>query len=205
MTRSTFSITLPTTDKGYSWPAQGEWTYDDYLRLPDDGRRYEVIEGVLYVTNAPSYAHQFAVAKIFFALSQYVAAVELGIVLTAPFEVHLPGVAKPVQPDVLFIPKVRRPDADASFYEGAPALVVEVLSPSTFRVDQSVKLSAYERAGVTEYWLADPKTRSITVYTLPAGGREYVLHGQFTDDDSVSSPLLTDLSLITDQVFVASS
>jgi Uma2 family endonuclease len=204
MTRSTFSITLPATEKDYSWPAQGEWTYDDYLRLPDDGRRYEIIEGVLYVTNAPSYAHQFAVGKIFFALSQYVAAAGLGVVLTAPFEVHLPGVAKPVQPDVLFIPNARRPDAAANFYEGAPALVVEVLSPSTFRVDQSVKLAAYEQAGVTEYWLADPKTRSITVYTLPSGGREYVLHGQFTDDDSVTSPLLADLSLAIDHLFVAS-
>src|SRR5436309_3044531 len=86
------------------WPPQGQWTYADFLRLPDDGRRYEIIEGVLYVTNAPSYEHQFTVAELIGELRNFVKDRQLGVVLAAPFEVHLPGgAAKPVQPDVLYI------------------------------------------------------------------------------------------------------
>ncbi len=78
------------------WPDQGSWTYDDYLRLPDDGRRYEIIKGVLYVTNAPAYDHQYAVGEIFGELFSFVEKHDLGIVLTALFEIHLPGIGWPI-------------------------------------------------------------------------------------------------------------
>lgn len=193
---------LPSTE---SWPNQGNWTYDDYLRLPDDGRRYEIIKGVLYVTNAPAYDHQYAVSKIFYAMMHFIQEKDLGIVLTAPFEIHLPGIARPVLPDIVFIGAERSLLADARFFEGAPDLIVEVLSPSTFRVDQSVKLDAYEQAGVPEYWLADPKTRTVTVYTLPAGGHEYVLHGRFGPDETLTSPQLAGLELPVATLFLPAS
>ena len=85
---------LPSSPEG--WPAQGHWTYEDYLRLPDDGRRFEIIEGVLYVANAPSYAQQFTVVAITTMLHSFVRQNNLGVVLSAPFEVHLPEVAKSV-------------------------------------------------------------------------------------------------------------
>lgn len=72
-----------------TWPAQGQWTYEDYLRLPDDNRRYEIIEGVLYVANAPGFEHQFAVTEIVGELCNFVKQHQLGLILTAPFEVHL--------------------------------------------------------------------------------------------------------------------
>ncbi|NIW94231.1 MAG: Uma2 family endonuclease, partial [Phycisphaerae bacterium] len=81
MTKATFS---PTDDQ--VWPAQGQWTYEDYLRLPDDGRRYEIIEGVLYVVNAPSFEHQFTVSEVFGAMWHFVKDHQLGVVLPAPFE-----------------------------------------------------------------------------------------------------------------------
>jgi Uma2 family endonuclease len=90
------------------WPIQGQWRYEDYLRLPDDGKRYEIIEGVLYVANAPSFDHQFSVGELFAYLRQFVREHQLGLVLTAPFEVHLSETSKPVQPDVLFIRKEHR-------------------------------------------------------------------------------------------------
>jgi Uma2 family endonuclease len=200
--QATTPIIPPTTDE-YSWPAQGEWTYEDYRRLPNDGRRYEIIEGVLYVTNAPSYAHQFTVARVFFRLTQFVEEVEAGIVLTAPFEIELPGIARPVLPDIVFIRAEKQPAADAANFVGAPDLIVEVLSPGTFRVDQSVKLDAYERAGVTEYWLADPKTRSVTIYALPENGSEYILHGQFGPDETLTSQLLPDLQIHVANLFTS--
>lgn len=198
MATRTVPLILP---KDKAWPVQGEWEYEDYLRLPDDGRRYEIIEGVLYVTNAPSFAHQFAVSKIFMALARFIEASNLGVVLTGPFEIHLPGIAKPVLPDIVYISTEKQPDPDSQFFEGAPDLVVEVLSPSTFRVDQSIKLDAYERAGVSEYWLADPKTRSITVYILPTGGQEFALLGQFASDETINSKVLTGLELTVDTLF----
>lgn len=96
-------------------PRQGEWTYEDYLALPDDGNRYEIIDGVLYVANAPSYDHRFTVGELFAQLRQHVKERGLGVVIAAPFEVHLPGIAKPVQPDVLFIAAARQPQAGARF------------------------------------------------------------------------------------------
>jgi Uma2 family endonuclease len=130
------------------WPVQGEWTYEDYLRLPDDGRRYEIIRGVLYVVNAPSYDHQYTVTKLNRLIGDYVERRQLGIALVAPFEIHLPGIARPVLPDVFFITAQRQPSPGASFFTGAPDLIVEVLSPSTARLDRVVKFEAYEQAGV---------------------------------------------------------
>lgn len=181
------------------WPTQGHWTYEDYLRLPNDGNRYEIIEGVLYVTNAPNYDHQFTVMKIAFRFEQFATEHNLGVVLTAPFEVHLSPRTRPVQPDVLFIKADHQPSSGSAFFEGAPDLVVEVLSPASIRADREVKLNAYEQAGVAEYWLADPKTRSVEVYTLSGG--EYALLGQYTADETIESQMLAGLAITVKTLF----
>jgi Uma2 family endonuclease len=186
-------------------PAQGRWTYEDYLRLPDDGKRYEIIDGVLYVANAPSYDHQFAVTEIVRQVGNFVMSRGLGVVIPAPFEVHLPGIAQPVQPDVIFIAAAHQPRAGAKLFEGAPDLIVEVISPASTRLDQYVKFGAYERAGVREYWLADPKTRSMAVYTLaPAesGVNEYALLGAFSIGEKIQSNVLAGIELSIDTLFV---
>ena len=72
-------------------------TWDDYLRLPGDGQRYEILEGVLYVSPAPNFDHQFSLVKLVVQLCNFVEARQLGLVLVAPFDVLLPGVANPVQ------------------------------------------------------------------------------------------------------------
>lgn len=186
----------------HDWPAPGDWTYEDYLRLPDDGNRYEIIEGVLYVTNAPNFDHQFTVSEIHLQLGSFVKERKLGVVLTAPFEIHLPGVARPVQPDVFFIAAERQPRPGDKFFEGAPDIIVEVLSPASVRLDRVVKLNAYERAGVREYWLADPRTRFVEVYTLSSESSEYTLLGQFGPGESLRSSVLPDLTLAVDTLFI---
>jgi Uma2 family endonuclease len=195
----TQTIQLPSREK--AWPAPGEWTYQDYLALPDDGRRYEIIEGSLYVTNAPNIDHQFTVMEIAFQLKQFVNEneSEAGYVITAPFEVHLSQETRPVQPDVLFIKSERWPGAGAAYFAGAPDLVVEVLSPSTSRTDQVIKFTAYEQAGVPEYWIANPKTQSVQVFTL--SGREYALVDQFVGEDVIASQILPDLAIQADSLF----
>lgn len=193
----------PETEISHAWPEQGEWTYEDYLRLPDDGRRYEIIEGVLYVANAPAYDHQYAVNELHGELRAFVKERQLGVVLTAPFEVHLPDIARPVQPDILFIAADHQPEAGAQGFEGAPDLIVEVLSPSSIRLDNHIKFGAYEQAGVREYWIADPKTQSITIHILPEGGQEYALHGQFGPADTLTSKVLAGLELPVASLFAA--
>jgi len=191
----------PTLPTDQSWPAQGQWTYADFLRLPDDGVRYEIIDGVLYMTNAPDPEHQYVVGEIFAGLRNFAKAHNLGVVYTAPIEVHLPGIAQPVQPDVLFVSQARREIVKAKFIEGAPDLIVEVTSPSTARADRKVKLDAYERAGVQEYWIVNPRTRVIEIYALTRG--EYALHGEYRAGERVTSSVLPGLELSTDTVFGA--
>jgi Uma2 family endonuclease len=190
------TITLPPIRK---WPAQGEWTYDDYLKLPDDGRRFEIIEGVLYVTKAPNTDHQFAVMQLSRLMGNFVIDHTLGYVLFAPYEVHLTSRARPVLPDIIFIKSEHWAGAVASYLDGAPDLIVEVLSPSTRRTDQVVKFTAYEQAGVPEYWIVDPKTRSVLVYVL--SGREYALQEEFVGEDVVQSSVLEGLQIAARTLF----
>ncbi|MCB0063697.1 MAG: Uma2 family endonuclease [Caldilineaceae bacterium] len=182
------------------WPAQGTWTYADYLRLPDDGNRYEIIEGVLYVTNAPTPEHQFTVTKLIFYFMQYVNEYPIGMVFTAPIEVHLSETSRPVQPDVLLVTTDQQPQVGASYIDGAPALIVEVISPSSLRRDRVTKFDAYEQAGVQEYCIVDPRTRSVEVFTWSNG--EYALFGQFVGEEPVRSKLLDQLSIPVNTLFL---
>lgn len=181
------------------WPAQGEWTYTDYLRLPDDGNRYEIIKGMLYVANAPTPEHQFTVTELIFYLRQYVSTHKLGIVLTVPLEVHLSETTKPVQPDVIFVTSATQPPPGQGFIQGAPALIAEVVSPSSIRRDRKTKFDVYEETGVAEYWIVDPRTHSVEVYTWSNG--EYALFGQFIEEELVQSKLLPGLSIPTNLLF----
>lgn len=194
------TMMLPSlADLAGDWPAQGQWRYEDYLRLPNDDKRYEIIDGVLYVANAPGYDHQFTVIKLSSRLDVFVTEQKLGVVLTAPFEVHLSETSRPVQPDILFLNNAQQPAPGTQVFTGAPTLIVEVISPGSLRLDRRVKFDAYEQAGVVEYWLADPKTRSVEVYVLSNG--EYALFGQFTDDEPITSQVLEGLTIKTSLLF----
>jgi Uma2 family endonuclease len=181
-------------------PAQGEWTYEEYLQLPDDGRRYEIIEGVLYVTNAPSADHQYTVTEVAGELRNFVKLHKLGQVLVAPFEVHLAHRTRPVQPDVLFIRAERWPKGRIPYFSGAPDLIVEVISPGSVRTDRVIKFTAYELAGVSEYWLANPHTQTVEVYTLSNG--EYALFGEYTGDAQIQSVVVAGIAITASSLFL---
>ncbi|MGH4021145.1 MAG: Uma2 family endonuclease [Pseudonocardiaceae bacterium] len=138
-----------------AWPGWGEeFTVDDLERMPDDGHRYELLDGVLLVSPAPGVWHQ-EVAGALYRLLYPVCPPELHVVI-APFEWRR-GSKTALQPDVL----VARRDQllaveGGKFLRASPVLAVEVLSLSTRRIDRLSKLSAYEEAGVTSYWLVDP-------------------------------------------------
>jgi Uma2 family endonuclease len=160
---------LRSEEGGGNWPAQGAWTYEDYLRLPDDGNRYEVIRGVLYVTAAPSLEHQFAAGQVTRLFVGFVSDNGLGMALPAPFDVRLPhGIGTPVQPDLVVFLAGNEPRVGPTM-EHVPDLVLEILSPSTRRRDLTTKLAAYQDARIPEYWVVDTRDRTVVVFVLEPG------------------------------------
>lgn len=140
-------------------------TYEDLCETPDDFNRYEIIGGELIVTPAPVPRHQRVLARLFFRFSTFVNARDLGEIIPAPCDVKLDK-HDIVEPDLIFIARERLHIIGDKYIDGAPDLLVEVLSPSTRRRDRTRKAELYATAGVREYWLADPETRTLAVFTL---------------------------------------
>ena len=178
-------------------PAPGKWTYDDLLALPDDGRRWEIIEGVLHEMSGPSWAHGAIVVNLLLAWAHVVRSVG-GVIATAPVGVFFAG-ANPVQPDLHVALPGNPGHVSRRGFEGVPDLVVEILSPSTRGHDLLTKRSLYARAGVREYWLVDPDTRAIDV--LAFDGENYHTAQHATDHDVARSHLLPELSIPLAEVF----
>ncbi len=199
-------LTLPETETGietetkiYQWPRQGEWTYEDYRRLPDDRFRYEIIGGNLYMSPAPRTKHQLTLFELAMALSNFAQKHKAGQVLIAPIDVILPDLASPVQPDILFIAKERLDIVREQFIDGAPDLIVEVLSPGNLRHDRHTKFQLYAAAGVKEYWIADPDACTVDVY-VPRGNA-YVPLGHFALDGAIQSELFPELRIPVKDIF----
>ena len=135
-------------------------TYQDYLALPNDGKRYEIHDGELSVTPAPNRDPQDVILALGATLRAHVLAGGLGKVYVAPFDVILSDTTV-VQPDLIFVAADRAGIALYHGIEGAPTLAVEILSPSSIRTDRTTKHKLYARLGVPYYWIVDPKTRVI--------------------------------------------
>jgi Uma2 family endonuclease len=160
-----------TTDAPFiDGPPQGQWTYADWEALPDDGLRYEIINGVLYMTTAPKNFHQWIIRRLDRLVGIPAEDQGLGYVFTAPIGLLMPG-CDPVQPDLLFVRAENAGIIREGRIRGVPDLLVEVLSPGTRSYDERVKLPAYAAAGVPEYAIVDPETRTISRYLLQAPGR----------------------------------
>lgn len=183
----------------YPTKAPGTWRYEDLFDLPDDGRRWEIIDGELYELPAPDLAHGGAVMNIIALLLPTVVALGARI-FTAPVDVFFPG-ANPVQPDILLVLPTRLGVLEKRGVGGPPDLAVEVVGPSNRRHDRITKLALYARGGIREYWLVDPQAATIEVQTLAAG--EYRRHVLAGDDDAVTSPLFPQLSFSVATVFAS--
>jgi Uma2 family endonuclease len=167
-------------------------TYEDYCALPDDGKRYEIIEGELYATPSPSRAHQEFVANLLVVLKPFVDAGGIGVVYIAPFDVILEETSV-VVPDLLFVARDRLGIVTDRGVRGAPDLIVEILSPGTARRDRVEKAKLYARHGVSHYWLADPEARILEVYELVDG--QYRRSASLADDDRFSPSLFPGLTI----------
>jgi Uma2 family endonuclease len=166
-------------------------TYSDYAALPDDGRRYELHQGELSVTPAPGTRHQRAIIALGSRLYEHVRARGLGEVFVAPTDCILSNVTV-VQPDILYVATDRLSIISERGIEGAPTLVVEVLSPPTARLDRDRKLNLYAEHDVPYYWIADPESRSVEAYALAEG--EYGLVVRVTNKPAALPPF-SDLTI----------
>ena len=175
----------------------GTWTYEDLFSLPDDGQRYEIIQGELYEMPSHGSAHAFVIAAFIRLLIPLVEDLG-GRWCTAPIDVFFAG-ANPVQPDILAIVPGGPAEIVPRGIEGAPDLVIEVLSPSNRGRDLLTKRSLYARAGVREYWLVDPDGRTIEILTLDRDAFHPAVAA--SSDVTPVSPLLGPLPAPADELF----
>jgi len=169
------------------------WTVDDLADLPDDGQRYEIIDGELFVTPAPSLRHQEAIAELHVLLRAYLSRERVGHAYFAPADIVFSR-TRAVQPDLLVMPLVgeRRPERFEDV--GRLLLAIEVLSPTTARADRVAKRPIFRDEGVAEYWIVDLDARTIERST-PADPRVEVLVDQIEwSPVGAESPLVVDLA-----------
>jgi Uma2 family endonuclease len=145
-------------------------TVEDYLSMPEGGPRYELIEGELLMAPAPNRFHQDISGNLALILGNYVRKHRIGKIYNAPFDVYLDEI-NVVQPDIVFISNEKANVLTDAGAEGAPDLVIEILSPSTMRRDRELKRKVYARTGVEELWLIDPEKRRIEIFELQENSR----------------------------------
>jgi Uma2 family endonuclease len=162
--------------------------YDDYCAIPPDGKRYELIDGQVYVTPAPSPLHQRLVGRLFRLLSEYFLAP--AEVFVAPIDVILTP-HDVVQPDLVVV--ANQSQVSRRGIEGPPLLVVEVLSPTTTVYDRTTKAQRYAALGISHYWLADPETRTLECFRRHEAS--YQLVGTFGAEATLTHPDFPGLRL----------
>ena len=183
-------VVMPALD--VQGPQQGCWTYDDYAAIPDDGKHYEVVDGILYMSPALNVAHQSSAGRFTALLMLHVEFPKLGRVLPTPIDVELaPGTV--VQPDVVVILNANLGIITFSRIIGIPDLVVEVASPSTAGYDRRTKQDAYASAGVREYWIADALAQ--TVEPLVLEGSAYRSLGVYQGQATLPSRVVAGLTV----------
>ncbi len=174
-------------------------TYEDYVDLPDDGRRYEILDGELEVSPSPAPKHQAVSRNLVWIVHGHVQERGLGSVYYAPIDVILTDTSI-VQPDLVFIAAARESIVSSRGIEGAPDLAVEILSPWSVRRDRVAKAALYARYGIRHYWLADPDASVLEVYETE--GAEYRLVGRYEGAAKVRTAMFPDLEIDLGRVWV---
>ena len=174
-----------------------KYTYDDYLKTPDD-KRYELIEGELYMTPSPITNHQRISGKIDFELRKFVLENDCGEVFYAPYDVYFDD-ENIVQPDILFISKERLDIIGEKNLQGAPDLVSEILSESNAYRDLIQKKKLYSKFGVKEYWIVVPGEKTIDVHILK--DKTYQLYKTLGEDDTLESQIMKGFKMELKAIF----
>lgn len=185
---------------GASIPPAGEIfvTYEQYAQMPDDGRRYEILEGMLQMTPSPTTRHQRVSRKLVLILQNHVEEHDLGEVFDAPLDVVLSSTCV-LQPDLVYISHAREQIINEKNIAGAPDLVVEIVSPATASMDRVTKAQLYARYGVLYYWVVDPDQRVVEEFRLERG--IYMPVRQWEGGDRFAPELFPGLEIELSGVF----
>jgi len=178
-----------------------KFTYEDYVLFPDDGRRHELIDGEHYVTPSPVTKHQKISGNLFGLLYSHIQKTKIGHLFAAPMDVVLSDLDV-VQPDLLFISNARVSIITEKNIQGAPDLVVEIVSESSRKTDEIVKRKLYERFRIAEYWIVDPELESIKIYRCSDKGYSRIAELSVEANDTLNSPLFPDWQLPLSKLFI---
>jgi Uma2 family endonuclease len=173
-------------------------TYEDYLAMPDDGRRYEILDGEVAVSASLATLHQRIVGNFYWLLRRHVEPRGLGEVFIAPLTVILANTTV-VEPDLVYVDTAHAGLVTDRGIRGAPTLAIEVLSPSTATNDRGPKFQLYARYGVPYYWIADTDARVLEGYELTTGA--YRLVDRLHREGEVALPPFPDLALVLDELW----
>ena len=174
-------------------------TYEDFVCFPDDGMRHELIDGVHYVTPCPITRHQLLVGRLHLAIGNHLEQRPgAGLLFMAPFDVIFSR-WDVVEPDLLFVAGDQLEILTDANIQGAPALVIEILSPGTRRRDLGIKRELFDRGGVREYWVVDPKADDLTIYRRTPDGR--LSKASQLGAATLSTPLLPGFTLSLAKLF----
>lgn len=174
-------------------------TYDDYVLIPDDGLRHEIIDGEHYVNAAPNVRHQRFLLRMVRILADFVDDRDLGEIFVSPIDVVF-STHNVVQPDILFVRKENTGEVYGAFVKITPDLVIEILSISNRKHDEVRKLKLYDRFNVPEYWIVDPEDNVVKIYRRRKTGLTLV--ETVDEDQAIASPLLPGFALAAQKVFV---
>ncbi len=175
-----------------------KFTYEDYLKTPDD-QRYELIGGELtLMTPAPVPYHQWLSKNLGFELNNFIKMNNLGKIFLAPCDVHLDE-ENVLEPDILFVSNENTGIIGEKNIQGAPDLVIEVLSESNAYNDLVKKKKIYARFGVKEYWIVDPFEKNVDIYSLK--DKVFILERSYLESEVLESLLLAGLSIQLAEVF----
>ena len=178
--------------------AHRKLTYEDYVLFPEDGQRHEIIDGEHYVSPAPTPKHQRVSMRLSSRLHVFTEEHRLGEVLPAPTDVLLSR-HDVLQPDILFISNERARIVTEKNIQGAPDLVVEILSAGTRKLDERIKLARYELLGVSEYWIVDPLADRVHVFQ--AEEETFRKVAELAVGDVLTTPLLPGLEIPLRELF----
>ena len=179
-------------------PVAPKMNYDQYCLLPEDSNQYELFDGELVMTPSPSARHQYIVGELYSQLKDYLRANSLGRLYVAPLDTIFDQYTV-MQPDILFVSRERVAEVVKERIEGAPDLVVEVLSPSTFHKDLRRKMHVYSQFGVREYWIVDPEEQTMDLYQRV--GEKLELARRFAAQETFQSPLFPGFQIEVRSIF----
>lgn len=173
-----------------------KWTYSDWHLLPSE-LRCELIENTICMEPTPTFYHQNLSGRLEKLLTAFVDSNSLGYIIHAPLDVVL-SENTVLQPDIMFISNEQVGQIKTHFH-GAPALVIEILSPSTAKYDRTTKKDIYEKFGVNEYWIVDQENKLIEVFELVDGHFQLFCAGQLKD--LITSKVLQGFELVAETIF----